>query len=203
MKTLTKILSRSAVAALVIGLASPSLAATITYTLSGNAAATIGNVAQSGPFVATGIGDTANVGFPFGGGVPTVPLSSFTIAFGSTVYTATNPIRFFVNNNIGVAGFNDTTTQDVLDFSSSVFLIYNNISSAGPIAATGAFTSVLATTAGPLTWKGGTPGGILTFRAVVSNNAVPEPATWTMMIAGFGIAGMALRRRQRVSVSFA
>lgn len=32
--------------------------------------------------------------------------------------------------------------------------------------------------------------------------AVPEPGTWSLMIAGFGIAGMALRRRQRVSVSF-
>lgn len=31
---------------------------------------------------------------------------------------------------------------------------------------------------------------------------VPEPATWAMMIAGFGLAGTALRRR-RVSVSFA
>ena len=32
--------------------------------------------------------------------------------------------------------------------------------------------------------------------------AVPEPATWAMMIAGFGIAGAALRRR-KVAVSFA
>jgi PEP-CTERM motif len=31
---------------------------------------------------------------------------------------------------------------------------------------------------------------------------LPEPGTWAMMIAGFGIAGMALRRRQQVSVSF-
>jgi PEP-CTERM motif len=32
--------------------------------------------------------------------------------------------------------------------------------------------------------------------------AVPEPATWAMMIAGFGLAGAALRRR-RVSVVYA
>jgi PEP-CTERM motif len=32
--------------------------------------------------------------------------------------------------------------------------------------------------------------------------AVPEPATWGMMLAGFGIVGGAMRRRQRVSVSF-
>jgi hypothetical protein len=33
--------------------------------------------------------------------------------------------------------------------------------------------------------------------------AVPEPATWAMMLAGFGIVGGAMRRRQRTSVSFA
>ena len=33
--------------------------------------------------------------------------------------------------------------------------------------------------------------------------AVPEPASWAMMIAGFGLAGAAMRRRQRVKVAFA
>jgi hypothetical protein len=35
-----------------------------------------------------------------------------------------------------------------------------------------------------------------------STGAVPEPASWAMMIAGFGIAGAAMRRRQVVRVSF-
>ena len=29
--------------------------------------------------------------------------------------------------------------------------------------------------------------------------AVPEPATWAMMIAGFGLAGVAVRRRSRIA----
>jgi hypothetical protein len=33
------------------------------------------------------------------------------------------------------------------------------------------------------------------------NEAVPEPATWAMMIAGFGLAGAALRRRPKTEVS--
>lgn len=31
--------------------------------------------------------------------------------------------------------------------------------------------------------------------------AVPEPATWAMMVAGFGVAGAAMRRRRRVAVA--
>jgi hypothetical protein len=37
----------------------------------------------------------------------------------------------------------------------------------------------------------------------VAVGAIPEAATWAMMLAGFGIVGAAMRRRQRVSVSFA
>ncbi|MES2289998.1 MAG: PEPxxWA-CTERM sorting domain-containing protein [Pseudomonadota bacterium] len=33
--------------------------------------------------------------------------------------------------------------------------------------------------------------------------AVPEPATWAMMIGGFGVMGVAMRRRRRTTVSFA
>jgi hypothetical protein len=46
--------------------------------------------------------------------------------------------------------------------------------------------------------------GSLTFGAVAS--AVPEPATWAMMIGGFGMVGGTMRsarRKQKASVSFA
>lgn len=33
--------------------------------------------------------------------------------------------------------------------------------------------------------------------------AVPEPATWAMFLGGFGLLGATMRRRQRVSVTFA
>lgn len=36
-----------------------------------------------------------------------------------------------------------------------------------------------------------------------TNGAVPEPATWAMMITGFGLVGGAMRRRNKVTVSYA
>jgi hypothetical protein len=33
--------------------------------------------------------------------------------------------------------------------------------------------------------------------------AVPEPASWAMMVGGFGVVGAAVRRRQRTAVAFA
>lgn len=50
----------------------------------------------------------------------------------------------------------------------------------------------------------GAPGGILepfgidNVRSNAGVAAVPEPASWAMMIAGFGLAGAALRRRGRL-----
>lgn len=39
-------------------------------------------------------------------------------------------------------------------------------------------------------------GGSIAFAYRVHGEAVPEPAAWTMMIGGFGLAGTALRRRR-------
>jgi hypothetical protein len=35
------------------------------------------------------------------------------------------------------------------------------------------------------------------------NGGVPEPAAWAMMLAGFGLVGAAMRRREKVAVTFA
>lgn len=42
----------------------------------------------------------------------------------------------------------------------------------------------------------GTSGGAGSYSGTLAF-AVPEPATWAMMISGFGIAGVAVRRRKR------
>lgn len=43
---------------------------------------------------------------------------------------------------------------------------------------------------------------VLNFNITAVTAAVPEPATWAMMILGFGVAGMSLRRR-KTAISFA
>lgn len=38
---------------------------------------------------------------------------------------------------------------------------------------------------------------------VLNGAGVPEPAAWAMMLAGFGLVGSAMRRREKVAVTFA
>jgi len=45
-----------------------------------------------------------------------------------------------------------------------------------------------------------TVGGTFTLTQAA---AVPEPATWAMMIGGFGLTGAAMRRRRRIATAFA
>jgi len=60
----------------------------------------------------------------------------------------------------------------------------------------GAFTVTFNNIAGFT--PGGDAKGSVTIH-VDSAGAVPEPATWAMMIAGFGLAGAALRRRRALA----
>lgn len=45
--------------------------------------------------------------------------------------------------------------------------------------------------------------GLVTLGGANATGAVPEPATWAMMIAGFGMVGGTMRRRARRTVAFA
>ena len=49
--------------------------------------------------------------------------------------------------------------------------------------------------------KGAGHGAPITAKFELVSAAVPEPATWAMMIAGFGMAGAAIRRRRATAVA--
>lgn len=79
-----------------------------------------------------------------------------------------------------------------------------------PIIETGAWQTITVnfTSASPFTlkiedWNGATDGptaGNAFFRnLVVSSGGVPEPATWLMLVAGFGMVGVASRRKDVVA----
>ena len=46
-------------------------------------------------------------------------------------------------------------------------------------------------------------GLVGTSRALVVAGGGPEPAAWAMLLAGFGLAGWAMRRRPTVAVRYA
>jgi hypothetical protein len=110
-----------------------------------------------------------------------VPASAFTSCVSAT------PCQGFQFNLVDP--FNNFTDYSLIDFkddSSGTFYYFKT----PDFAANGTYTNEevgfnLAT----LTVSG-------------SANAVPEPAAWGMMIGGFGLAGMAMRRR-RASLRYA
>jgi hypothetical protein len=64
--------------------------------------------------------------------------------------------------------------------------------------ATGTFDS-----AGQLTFPGGRPTVAKMFSGTISAPGIPEPASWALMIAGFGLAGAAIRRRAVAQIKLA
>lgn len=77
-------------------------------------------------------------------------------------------------------------------FGNGVFTIAGNSISAGEahgvIQFTGDFTSLTLVTNNTENWSGLTIG---------TSGVVPEPASWAMLIAGFGLVGAAARRRRQ------
>ena len=74
--------------------------------------------------------------------------------------------------------------------------------------------ATMGLTIGNYVYNFGSGANADTFSLIVSSNptpvvtppvtgAVPEPATWAMMILGMGAVGFAMRRRQKISVSYA
>ena len=209
MKKLTAI-----VVALLATTATPALADPITYTFTGAFTGTQdGNQFTAVPAVFTGIGNTnnsSNNGFGVNG-IFSVALSSLRAVAGGTTYNVTTPSFFYVypSSLLGVTdgqtrlglGF-DQTGLNALGLTSAAFNGYNGVSNfsqtPGATYFPGPGQSARFSANGSAFEITGFEGG--TFAA-----AVPEPASWALMIGGFGLAGFALRRRSsvRTTVRFA
>jgi len=178
--------------------ASPASAAKITYTVTGNFTGQLnGQTFRSAAATFTGIGDTANVGSFLGNLY--IPLSSLTAQSGGQSYDFGNAFNFYSNGLIG--GF--ATGQKSLFTLIGVF----GDAATGTTASTPAaflFGTVNgAVQSGPGALKL-TGADHLAFTSMLSGvAAVPEPASWAMMMLGFGAIGAAARRRPRVTTRLA
>lgn len=123
-----------------------------------------------------------------------------TAAFFSTANTAVKATTGFVQ----VLGetFPDGSTVTLEAYGLAGNLLGSASASEGAVFGQGATLSL--TLAGIHSVRFYSNGGTVGFDNFEFGDlaaAVPEPASWAMMIAGFGIAGMALRRRERAAIA--
>ncbi len=122
---------------------------------------------------------------------------TFNSAFGATLSSFSIDIASFA-----------TTTLRVWDLAGATLLSTPVTYNAGAYTDPGTYVHYGVTSTngiGGFSLLGGGVEGNVSIDNVRVNldgmgSAVPEPATWAMMIAGFGLAGSALRRRREASV---
>lgn len=117
-------------------------------------------------------------------------------ATGNSLVRSTNPNGgLYVTTNLAGANFLDfgfnvpLTSQFGFDISGATgTAFFNSLNSFGTVNLTTGRSTIIGTVgAGNLTG--------------IAAGAVPEPAMWAMMIAGFGLVGAAMRRRDMASVA--
>lgn len=109
---------------------------------------------------------------------------------------------------LDVAGYTSTTLSfydaaGALLSANPVTLTYGATTDPGSYAR---YAVTSSTGIGSFTFSGFAAGNTSIDNLVATTNvgsAVPEPATWGMMLAGFGAVGVALRRRRSVRVAYA
>ena len=114
-------------------------------------------------------------------------LTSCTVTLSDGVAGACGDQNVYVGPSNDIVGFAFTSADGGL-------YAINYFFDAGTFAANGAYATndVIRDHRGTLTVSG---------FAEPATGGVPEPATWALMIAGFGLAGASLRRRGAVAAS--
>ena len=104
--------------------------------------------------------------------------------------------------DLDIAGFTPTTLT-IYDKNGATLLSVSVVLTGGALTDPGTYSHYGVTSSngiGGFSFTGGASVNTSIDNIVVNSGAsVPEPATWALMIGGFGLAGAALRRRQMVA----
>ena len=145
--------------------------------------------------------------YRFGGNNSLVPCSALTCGHphgygeGSFAVLFSGPVSYFGFEELFTDSFAATSTLDFFNTSGGLIqrLTVSTVGSFGFARAGGVkdIAGVSVFTRDP----GGLGYDNLVHDAVAVSGGIPEPASWVLMIAGFGLAGSALRRRSRTVVA--
>ena len=178
----------------------PAHAATLDYTISGTGSGSLNGIAFTDEaYTFTLLGDSANFSNTSYQVVDPLDAAEFSIA-GVGSGTITIPTRLGESGDVVFFSRAGNGSLDLEDFTTPGESLLDNF---GPVPGTGVFALYqfvdVATTAGALTLSDSSD---VTFSNLAGAGAVPEPATWFMMLAGLGMAGLALRQRPRTVVAY-
>ena len=190
-------------AAMLASTAVPAMADPITYTFNGDFTGTLAGNPFSANATFTGMGDTSSA---FMSGLTKyVPLTSLTVAAPGGPYTVTTTTQFYLNGGNYAGLFFGSNGTGGGSFAGGPIPGFDGVSTlpTTTLANTFGVFAFLTTDQGDVFIDSFTNG---TFSAsATAAAAVPEPATWGMMLLGVGAVGYAMRRRAKVrtNVSFA
>ncbi|QGN56128.1 PEPxxWA-CTERM sorting domain-containing protein [Novosphingobium sp. Gsoil 351] len=194
-----RILVSAAIGFGAIGVAAPLQAAELIFIGSANATATVSASAACTPLPFRGIVMPQNSS-------GTSNLGSFTYSHDACTQGATGPVTGTFALDFGGSLLNgafdglSVARAGVAGLFDQQFT-YNIAGGTGIFdGASGSFVNI-----GTVDVRGGPPSRLaLNFNGLINAPAVPEPASWAMMLIGFGISGAAMRRRgQKVAVTYA
>lgn len=165
-----------AATASLIAIASAASATTVTFTYT-NGAATEASGSFSFATGATGV-------------LSYTDLTAFTITTQAVTYTLADvlPLTDYIH-----FGYDTAAVAFTVDTNSCGFAGCGFTSSLSAINSSGTFGYFFTNVPG--IYREYSTGGGSSFTNL-SLNAVPEPASWALMLTGFGLAGAALRRRR-------